>query len=119
MSGSIELFERAAGAGAQLLRVEQYGAVLALTFDVGLVTVAPAAAGALVVAHPDSRDELPATPQSLDEEEPWWRLLGSPLTGVSSEGAAIRLRFRAVDDNPRTVLLGANGPTVAARLLPA
>lgn len=121
MSSPIELFERAAAGGAQLLRVEQCGSILALTFDVGLITIEPGAAGSLLVAHPEGREEMPEPLRSLDEEEPWWRLLGNRLTAVSSTDPGesanqLRLRFREAADQPRTVSVTSSGRAVLARL---
>ena len=48
---------------------------------------------------------------SLNEEEPWWALLGHPLTRADEifepdgHRAALDLQFRHDDDNPRCVTL--------------
>ena len=91
--------------------------VLALTFDVGRVVIAPADVGLDVSAAGD-REALPAGLGSLDEEEPWWRLLGQPITaawpggveeGVGASGLGslmvLKLRFREESENPRVVRL--------------
>lgn len=130
---SLEIFERAARAQGRILRVEadRAGAlarVLALTFDVGRILVRSEAGEVHAEAVPD-RDALPAGLVLLDEEEPWWRILGQPITaawpakgGVSSDGApgralpALKLRFRENDQNPRIVALTAAGPALRIAL---
>lgn len=129
MQTGIELFERAAEAKARLLRVARFrseggGATgLLLSFDVGQIAVEPLAAGdaALAVSHPDDGDSPPQHLDPLDEQEPWWRLLGNPLTAVwpRSHGASlheIRLRFREPEDAARVVTLAIRGHSVAALL---
>jgi hypothetical protein len=126
----IELLERAAEAGGRLLRVEQLvsagggdsperGAGFLLTFDVGRILVAADRVHeSLMIRHIDSAEALSAIRlRPLDEEEPWWRLAGNPLTGAwlrsEGEGAAaaagaasdVRLQFREADQNPKRVAL--------------
>lgn len=118
MSG-IELFERASEARARLLRAERLGLGVVLTFDVGLITLEPEAAGGVAIAHPESREEITGTLEPLDEEEPWWRLLGSPLTEARWAGAEqreLRLRFNEATETPRWVVIASQGPSLAARL---
>ena len=130
MQTGIELFERAAEAKARLLRVARFrgagaGATgLLLTFDVGPIAVEPLAAddAGLAVSHPESADSPPQQLDPLDEEEPWWRLLGSPLTAVwpESDGPSLReigLRFREPEDAARVVTLVTRGHSVAAILV--
>jgi len=131
MPDGFEFFERVAAARARLLRAERFGspaqgdAGLALTFELGRITVEPEASAAgdaaLSVSHPEDRDEPDSKLVSLEEEEPWWRVLGSPLTAVHWVGSAqghreLRLRFRELDDNPRHVALQSNGRAVTARI---
>ncbi len=124
----IELLERAAEAGGRLLRVERLvasgsadsagrGAGFLLTFDVGRVLVAADRVHeSLMIRHVDSAEALSAIRlMPLDEEEPWWRLAGQPLTGAwlrsEGEGAAsgaggeshVRLQFREPDQNPKRI----------------
>ncbi|MCH2184424.1 hypothetical protein MK280_00970 [Myxococcota bacterium] len=126
----IELLERAAEAGGRLLRVEQLalageadtperGAGFLLTFDVGRILVAADRVHEqLVIRHIDSAEALSAIRlRPLDEEEPWWKLAGNPLTGAwlraEGEGAAagsgavshVRLQFRESDQNPKRIAL--------------
>ncbi len=129
MQTGIELFERAAEAKARLLRVARFrGAIggatgLLLTFDVGMIAIEPVAGGdaALAVSHPEEEESPPQNLDPLDEEEPWWRLLGSPLTAVwpGSDEASLReigLRFREPEDAARVVTLVTRGGSVAAML---
>ena len=120
MSG-IDLLQRASDAQARLLRAERCGDGLALTFDVGRITIEAGPSGTLIVEHPESREEIAGAMVSLDEEEPWWRVLGAPLTDVRwQEPDAERqlsLRFREADDGARVVTVEWNGRAVTARLV--
>lgn len=127
------MFERAAAARGQILRVEAdrtsgVPSVLVLTFDVGRIKIGPGEDG-LRIEQVGSRVALPDGLESLDEAEPWWRLLGHPLTAVwpgdagEGEGArgagdtpVLKLRFREADENPRTVRIESAGRGVRAAL---
>mgnify|MGYP005845135913 CR=1 FL=1 len=131
--------------------------LLVLTFDIGriLVTADGAADGVgdgaadgvadgardeaadeaadgatLTVRHALERAVLPPGLVSLQEEEPWWRLLGHPLTavwpgdvewgtGARSLGPStiLKLRFREESENPRVITLAAVGGVVAVTLV--
>lgn len=135
MSTQTELavFERAAEAGGQLLRVEadragdSAGALL-LTFDIGRILVRSSDAG-LRVTHLEKPEAAPAGLLILDEEDPWWRLLGNPLTaawpggvedGIGAQGLTslmiVKLRFREESKNPRVVQLDSAGSQVRITL---
>jgi hypothetical protein len=119
---AVEIFERAVAARARILRVEADRAaaspgVLVLTFDVGRVVVRSSGGGVAVETLED-RSALPAGLVPLDEEEPWWRILGQSITavwpvGAGAEGAAelaaVKLRFRESDQNPRIVAVSGAG----------
>lgn len=125
----LEIFERAVQAGGLFLRAEadQVSAtpgVLALTFDVGRIVIRPGDDG-LVVEHAEDATTLPGGLENVDDEEPWWRLLGQPLTaawpggveeGVGASGLGslmvLKLRFREESDNPRIVQIEAVGRAV-------
>jgi hypothetical protein len=133
MSGDLEILERAAEARGRLLRVEadRAGAaprVLVLTFEVGRILLTAGDEG-LSVAHMEERSGLPGELSSLDEEEPWWRVLGQPITaawpggveaGIGASGLGslmvVKLRFREEGDNPRVVVLEATGSAVRVSL---
>ncbi len=130
-----ELFERAVETGGRLLRAEADRAgtsvgLLALTFDVGRVLVLPSDDGLVVRGVPE-RDVMPEGLGSLDEEEPWWRLLGNEVTaawpggveeGVGARGLGslmvLKLRFREEADNPRVVRIEATGSALRVSLDP-
>ncbi len=126
----MDLFERVAETGGLLLRVDCAedtgigGSILLMTFDVGrlLVRVDPVGRH-LVVELAAPRDDLADELLPANEEEPWWRVLGSPLVRVSplSEGTplsqGLRLQFRADDDAPRIIALSSSGPAVSAALV--
>jgi hypothetical protein len=125
-SSGLALFERVVERGGRILRAEGDRAgvrpgMLALTFDVGRILVMPADDG-LVVEGVADREALPQSLGSLDEEDPWWRLLGQKLTaawpggveeGVGARGLGslmvLKLRFREETENPRVVTIEATG----------
>jgi hypothetical protein len=129
----LAIFERAAEAGGRLLRVEADRAgdsagVLVLTFDIGRILVRGADEG-LEVVHLDKPEAVPAGLSVLDEEDPWWRLLGHPLTaawpggvedGIGAQGLAslmiVKLRFREESENPRVVQLESTGSQIRITL---
>ena len=83
MQADLEIFERAVEARGRILRAEadragQTVGVLALTFDVGRIVVRPGEDG-LLVEHVKEREQLPEVLEGLDEEDPWWRLVGQPI----------------------------------------
>ena len=129
----LEILERAADARGKILRAEgdRAGAsvgLLALTFDVGRVVIGPGERG-LEVRSVTERDALPEGLGALDEEEPWWRLLGQPITaawpggveeGVGASGLGslmvLKLRFREENENPRVVRIEGTGATMRVGL---
>ena len=126
----MEILERVSGTTSQLLRVELQPAAgagdgvaaLILTFDVGrvLLHVDPAT-GLLAEHHLESGDATPADLQIVDEEEPWWRVLGSPLSRVleidSGDGVVgVALQFRRDEDKPRRVAILARGESLVVQL---
>jgi len=126
----MDLFERVAETGGLLLRVDCAeptgigGSRLLMTFDVGRLLVRADPVGHhLVVEVPASLADAPGELLPANEEEPWWRVLGSPLVRVSplSEGTplsqGLRLQFRADDDAPRIIALSSRGPGVSAALI--
>ena len=123
---------RIAVAKGRLLRIEADRAGptprhLALTFDIGRVLIQPTGE-TLLVSPVEEREELPSELVSLEEEEPWWRLLGNPLTRLECTSAdgpeaapasgepdnhvEMKLRFREAAENPRVVVLRAAGASV-------
>ena len=123
-----ELFEQAADAGAQLLRVEKrvhagdvdlHASALLLTFDVGriLVTAEPAR-NVLVATHVESAEASPAGLTDASEEEPWWRLLGAPLSAARETPDAMRieLRFAMGEGRSRAAILQLHAARVHASL---
>ena len=125
----IELFERAAEARGCFLKAEllleagsegdpQRGPGYLLTFDIGRILIAADRKNArLLVRQIESRDEVDSVPLApLDEEEPWWRLAGNPITrawpcpdgsgaSASDEISDLRMQFRADDESPHIVSL--------------
>lgn len=126
----IELFERVAEAQGRILKVEQLVAADAdpdpsrgpgylLTFDVGrILVVADPANSRLIVRAIESASAVAAIKSTpVEEEEPWWRVVGNPVTrawpGGRGEGAItpssdvreVRIQFREDAENPRVVSL--------------
>ena len=117
----LEIFERAVEGRGRILRVEADHAgetpgLLALTFDVGRIVVRPGDEG-LVVEQVQDRSAMPDGLEALDREEPWWRLIGQPITAAWPSGVeaavgarglgslmVLTLRFREDKDNPRVML---------------
>lgn len=134
MQTGLEILERAVEGRAKILRAEadRAGAtvgMLALTFDVGRVLVTPSPEG-LEILHVATAQEMPAGLGALDEEDPWWRLLGSPITaawpggvedGVGARGLGslmvLKIRFREEAENPRVVQLEATGNSIRVSLV--
>jgi len=101
---------------------------LALTFDLGRVLIQPTK-DALLATPIEERGELPASLVDLNEAEPWWRLIGNPLTAVlkpmksgpggdagSDTFVEIRLRFREESESPRVVLIASAGAAIRVAL---
>ena len=59
----------------------------------------------------ESREGLPEGLSDASEDEPWWRLLGSPMVRVwraeSGPGGSggLRLQFREDHENPKVIAL--------------
>ena len=135
MQDGLEILERAAGARGKLLRAEgdRSGSTLGalvLTFEVGRVVMTSADDG-IQIAVATEREALPTDLGGLEEEEPWWRLLGQPITaawpggveeGVGARGLGslmvLKLRFREEEENPRVVLLESTGNSIRVSMEP-
>jgi hypothetical protein len=127
----LPFFERVGEARGRLLRVEGDRAgptprQLVMTFETARLWVEPAPDGFSVRTIED-REEIPVALVPLEEEEPWWRVLGQPLTaawpggiesGAQESGPllALKLRFREESENPRTVLLESAGSAIRVSL---
>lgn len=127
----MQLLERIVDVGGVLLRAERVpvpgaqgsaraGAFL-LTFDVGRILVGAEPEGdGLQFLHLEVGDEPPGSRELADEEEPWWRVLGSPLARATEDAArgVVALQFRKDGDNPRVLTLARAGEVVAVGLDP-
>ncbi len=129
MQAGLAILERAAEARGKILRAEgdRTGPTLgmvALTFDVGRILVVPTEDG-LEIGHVSDPAGMPDGLIPLDDEEPWWRLLGQQLTaawpggveeGVGARGLGslmvLKLRFREESESPRVVQFEATGHTI-------
>ena len=124
----MEVFERAAAAGGQLLQVERLApavdgddtAALLLTFDVGRILVSlDSATARLVATHVSAAgDGVPRGAVNANEEEPWWRLLGSALVrvAVTEDATCLRLDFRIAGAASRTLALVSDGVRLRASI---
>jgi len=133
MQSGLEMLERAAVARGKILRAEgdRAGAsvgILALTFDVGRIVITPSEDG-LEIEQVEDAAAMPDGLGALDEDDPWWRVLGAPLTaawpggveeGVGARGLGslmvLKLRFREESENPRVVQLEATGNSIRISL---
>ena len=125
----MERLNRVVEAKGRLLKAERMGGMgpmvapaFILTFDVGrlLIELEPASGG-LRSVHLESADEVPSGVELASEDEPWWRVMGSPLARVwaGEIGAqGMRLQFREDADNPRIITLLPSGADVQVRLEP-
>ncbi len=105
------LFEQVASNRGTLLRSEgevdrarRFSVLrgLRLTFDLGIIEVS-GPAGQLT-AETQSTDVARGSFASLDEEEPWWKLLGQPLHRVVETAPdRLVLQWRDDADGPRRV----------------
>ena len=112
MQEGLQILERVAEARGKILRAEGDRAgssvgVLALTFDVGRIVIAPSDDG-LEIAGIGDREGLPDGLGSLDEE------------GVGASGLGklmiVKMRFREESENPRVVRLEATGSAIRVSL---
>ncbi len=123
MSNGTEVLERVAQAGGRLLRVEREpapgpgGALrsrrLRLTFDVGAVELRAAPEG-LAAGDGGDRPGL----LGADEDEPWWTVIGNPLTRVAPhEERGCLVQFRQDEASPKLMILVPDGDTVEVRVV--
>lgn len=126
---SMEVFDNAAAADAQLLkadRIAQPGELEApltsaylLTFDAGRVLLAIDPARSRFVANQIMDGEsLPGGMIDASEDEPWWRLLGCSLANATStsDQTTLRLDFRISGGALRSLELVITRGVIAARL---
>ncbi len=125
----LEIFERAVEARGRILCAEAdrpgtTPGILLLTLDVGRIVIRPDEDG-LRVEHVTDPRVLPEGLEAVDDQEPWWRLLGQPITaawpggveeGVGAAGLGallvLKLRFREASDNPKILRFEAVGRAV-------
>ena len=107
-------------AQARLLRVESDDPrALSLLFDRGVLRAA-VVDGALELELSAAGDGLGAGSALLDEDDPWWTVLGQPLCGAWSrrdgEGrrTALELQLRPDGENPKIVALEGHGLVLRA-----
>lgn len=118
-----EVLKGIAEAGGTLLRVEREPAPgagdasrsrrLRLIFDVGSIELHAESGGVAVGAN-----QADSGLARADEDEPWWTVIGSPLTRVAAqEDGGSLVQFRADDASPKLFVLVAEGETVVVRVV--
>lgn len=125
----MERLTRVVEASGRLLKADRVGgdgsalaAGFLLTFDVGrlLLEVDPNA-GKIRSVIIETTEEIPAGLEEASEDEPWWRVVGSPLARVwaGDVGAqGVRLQFRADHERPRIITLQPSGGDVQVLIDP-
>ena len=89
-------------------------AKLALTFDVGTISIQASGGALMAQAHPAAEGEAGT---NADELDPWWTVLGNPLCRVSEHEDGLLIQFREDAESPRIFLLRAEGPAVQVRTI--
>ena len=115
----MEVLEKAAAARTQLHRVEMGpGQSLWLTVEAGRVQLRAEPRLAELQVEVVEPGNAPAPVTVLDEEEPWWRVLGSSLFRVATieDRGGVALQFRSDDDNPRIVEIVPKGAILHAKI---
>jgi hypothetical protein len=115
-----ELLADLVRAGTRLLRVEANGPrELSLRFDRGAVQVLLVDGGLELELGGGSE-----AAERLDEADPWWTVIGQPLSGAWSvvdtdqRRLAIELQLRLDGESPKIVTLEPRGPRIRARAIP-
>jgi len=109
--------------GTRLLHVELHGPrALSLRFDRGQLHVRLEDAG--LELELGGGAPLSADAESLDEDDPWWTVIGQKLQGAwaridtDRRRLVVELQFRPDDENPKIVTLEPRGPRIRARATP-
>jgi hypothetical protein len=123
----VERLETTVEADGRLLKVDHLGEVTAgiargylLTFDVGrlLLEVATGKVHSVVI---ENKEEISSDARDASEAEPWWRVIGCPITKVwaGEIGAqGLRVQFRGDHENPRVISFVPDGADVRVSLEP-
>jgi len=103
----------------RLLRVTQDRAgagpgLLAFTFDVGTVRVGMSGGSLTAEARPVGEGEAAI---NVDEDDPWWTVLGNPLTKAQEHEGGILLQFREEADSPKIVWLVPGDGALSVRVV--
>ena len=92
---------------------------VALIFDAGTLTVTPSEdARELAVKWIPGEIQEPDDGLPMDEEDPWWKVLGNPLcrawalSDPDTDARAIELQLRPDDANPKRLRLALDGAGV-------
>ena len=84
---------------------------LVWTFDVGGIALHVQRGS--VVAEAMAPDADPSALLTADEDDPWWMLLGHPLTKASERAdGALLVQFRADANSPKILVLAAHGDAI-------
>jgi hypothetical protein len=108
--------------GTRLLHVELHGpGALSLRFDRGQLQIRVEDAG--LELELGGGAPLSSEAEALDEDDPWWTVIGQKLQGAwalvdtDQRRLAVELQFRPDDENPKIVTLEPRGPRIRARAL--
>ena len=142
-----EILKRVVDARGVLLRAEHLVATgasptaVVLTFDVARILLSanpdandpdandPGAGNGLAIVLLENPDDSPSECVDAGEEEPWWRLLGAPLTHVDAgdrsaepseggpaEARSVSLQFGTDAENARVVSIASRGAVLRIEL---
>ncbi len=110
-------------AGSRLLHVEAHGSrLLNLRFDRGALQVRLEDGG--LELELGGASPLDEASEPLDEADPWWTVLGEPLSGAWAKRdtdrrrLVLELQLRPDGQNPKIVTLEPRGPRIRAHALP-
>ena len=137
-----EILKRVVDARGVLLRAEHLVATgasptaVVLTFDVARILLSanpdandPGAGNGLAIVLLENPEDSPSECVDAGEEEPWWRLLGAPLTRVDAsdrsaepseggpaEARSVSLQFGTDAENARVVSVASRGGVLRIEL---
>lgn len=114
-----DCFSKVIARDGRLLRATLDGgpgglAKLALTFDVGTLAIQSNNGVLVAEAHEAGKGEAGT---NADEIDPWWTVLGNPLSRVTEHEDGLLIQFREDAASPKILLLRAEGPAVQLRTI--
>jgi len=113
------MFEKVAGKRGVLLSCAASGSAarlkrLRLTFDVGVMELVTEGSSLVCQSLPAGSEATGL--RSWGEEDPWWKLMGQPISRVIAESRdCIRLQWRHDSDNPTVVEIKSSASGIEVR----